>query len=74
MRMAECVVVGYEQGVPRYQVIFRDMTEEEVREQRELEKSMREHMPPPIPTDTDRIEAQVMYTALMTDTLLIEEV
>lgn len=25
------------------------------------------------PTQTDRIEAQVMYTALMTDTLLIEE-
>lgn len=28
----------------------------------------------PTPTDTDRIEAQVMYTALMTDTLLESEV
>lgn len=28
----------------------------------------------PEPTQEDRIEAQVMYTALMTDTLLMEDI
>ena len=44
------------------------MTPEEISE---LEKIQAE-LPEEQPTQQDRIEAQVMYTALMTDTLLEE--
>ena len=44
-----------------------------VREATEQEKADEIHDIPVQPTDMDRIEAQVMYTALMTDTLLEEE-
>lgn len=45
---------------------IRNMTEEEIRSMKQEENEMSE------PTQEDRIEAQVMYTALMTDTLLEE--
>ena len=46
-------------------MVYRDMTPEEIAE---MEKIQAEE-----PTQQDRIEAQVMYTALMTDTLLESE-
>ena len=49
-------------------MVYRDMTPEEIAE---LEKIQTE-LPEEQPTQQDRIEAQVMYTALMTDTLLTE--
>lgn len=55
--------------VPVMGVVYRDMTEDEVVE---MEKAKAE-IPDEEPTQSDRIEAQVMYTALMTDTLLESE-
>lgn len=52
--------------VPVTGMIYRDMTPEEIAE---LEKIQTE-LPEEQPTQQDRIEAQVMYTALMTDTCL----
>lgn len=49
-------------------LIYRDMTEEEVR----AYENGQANIPPIEPTQEDRIEAQVMFTALMTDTLLEE--
>lgn len=54
--------------VPVMGMVYRDMTPEEITE---LEKIQTE-LPEEQPTQQDRIEAQVMYTALMTDTLLEE--
>lgn len=54
--------------VPVMGMVYRDMTPEEISE---LEKIQAE-LPEEQPTQQDRIEAQVMYTALMTDTLLEE--
>lgn len=54
--------------VPIMSMVTRDMTEEEVRAFEEEQKNI----PPIEPTFEDRIEAQVMFTALMTDTLLEE--
>lgn len=54
--------------VPVMGMVYRDMTPEEIAE---LEKIQTE-LPEEQPTQQDRIEAQVMYTALMTDTLLEE--
>ena len=59
--------------VPVMGMVYRDATPEEeaqaIAEQEELERqeALRE------PTTEERIEAQVMYTALMTDTLLMED-
>ena len=47
---------------------YRDMTEEEVKAYEEAQSNI----PHITPTFEDRIEAQVMFTALMTDTLLEE--
>lgn len=47
-------------------LVYRDMTNDELNE---LEKEKAE-LPQEEATQQDRIEAQVMYTALMTDTLL----
>ena len=52
--------------IPIYGTVYRDMTDEEVAEIEKVE------FPPNEPTFEDRIEAQVMFTALMTDTLLEE--
>ena len=51
--------------VPIMGVVYRDMTPEE-------EEEYNRPLPdiPQEPTQEDRIEAQVLYTALMTDTLL----
>ena len=46
--------------------ITRDMTEEEIAE---MERQQAQ-IPEPEPTTEERMEAQVLYTALMTDTLL----
>lgn len=45
-----------------------DMTDEEIAEMEKIQAETPEEQP----TQQDRIEAQVMYTALMTDTLLEE--
>ena len=55
--------------VPVMELVYRDMTAEELAE---IEK-MQSEIPEPEATAEDRIEAQVMYTALMTDTLLESE-
>ena len=55
--------------VPVKGLAYRDMTPEELAE---VEK-MQSEVPEPEATAEDRIEAQVMYTALMTDTLLESE-
>ena len=55
--------------VPVMGMVHRDMTPEEIAE---LEKIQTE-LPEEQPTQQDRIEAQIMYTALMTDTLLESE-
>lgn len=55
--------------VPVMGMVYRDMTDEEIAE---MEK-MQAEIPEEQPTQQDRIEAQVMYTALMTDTLLESE-
>ena len=46
--------------------IVMEMTAEEIAELERLQAEI----PEPEPTQEDRIEAQVLYTALMTDTLL----
>ena len=59
-----------EGGAYRYRVVDgvpTECTAEEIEAQEEALK------PGPTATDADRLEAQVMYTALMTDTLLLEE-
>ncbi|MDO5544480.1 MAG: hypothetical protein Q4F81_01410 [Eubacteriales bacterium] len=59
-----------EGGAYRYKLVDgkpAECTAEEIAAQEEA------LMPVPTATDADRLEAQVMYTALMTDTLLIEE-
>ena len=55
--------------VPVMGLVYRDMTEEEIAE---IEQ-MQSEVPELEATAEDRIEAQVMYTALMTDTLLESE-
>lgn len=55
--------------VPVMGLVYRDMTPEELAE---IEQ-MQSEAPEPEATAEDRIEAQVMYTALMTDTLLESE-
>lgn len=50
-------------------LVYRDMTEEELAE---IER-MQSEVPEPEAAAEDRIEAQVMYTALITDTLLESE-
>ena len=52
--------------VPVMGLVYRDMTAEELAE---IEQ-MQSEVPEPEATAEDRIEAQVMYTALMTDTSL----
>lgn len=54
--------------VPVMGMVCRDMTPEEIAEMEKLQKEMPEEQP----TQQDRIEEQVMYTVLMTDTLLEE--
>lgn len=52
--------------VPVMGMIYRDMSEEEIADM----QKQQEQIPPEEPTQLDRIEAQAMYTALMTDTLI----
>lgn len=61
-------VENVEKEVPVMAVVCRDMTEEEIAEI-EMQKQA-EQLPPEEPSQLDRIEAQAMYTALMTDTLI----
>lgn len=55
--------------VPVMGMVYRDMTPEEIAELERIQTELPEEQP----TQQDRIEAQVMYTALMTDTLLESE-
>ena len=55
--------------VPVMGLVYRDATAEEIAEM----QRQQEQIPTEEPSQFDRIEAQMMYTALMTDTL-IEEV
>lgn len=55
--------------VPVMGLVYRNMTAEELAE---IEQ-MQSEVPEPEATAEDRIEAQVMYTALITDTLLESE-
>lgn len=52
--------------VPVMGLVYRDMTPEEIAEMEKIQTEL----PQEESTQQDRIEAQVMYTALMTDTLL----
>lgn len=52
--------------VPVMGMVYRDMSEEEIADM----QKQQEQLPPEEPTQLDRIEAQAMYTALMTDTLI----
>lgn len=54
--------------VPIMGMVYRDMTEEEIAEM----QKQQEQIPVEEPSQLDRIEAQTMYTALMTDTLIEE--
>lgn len=54
--------------VPIMGMVYRDMTDEESAEMQERKEEYEAEEP----TQIDRIEAQTMYTALMTDTLLEE--
>lgn len=54
--------------VPIMGMVYRDMTEEEIAEM----QKQQEQIPREEPSQLDRIEAQMMYTALMTDTLIEE--
>lgn len=58
----------YEVEVPIMKSVYRDMTEEEIAEM----QKQKEELPTEEPSQLDRIEAQTMYTALMTDTLIEE--
>ena len=54
--------------VPVMGMVYRDMTEEEIAEMQKHQ----EQIPTEEPSQLDRIEAQMMYTALITDTLIEE--
>ena len=54
--------------VPIMGMGYRDMTEEEIAEM----QKQQEEIPAEEPSQLDRIEAQMIYTALMTDTLIEE--
>lgn len=54
--------------IPVMGIVYRNMTEEEIAE---IQKQQ-EELPQEEPSQLDKIEAQAMYTALMTDTLLEE--
>lgn len=56
-------------SIPVMEMVYRYMTEEEIAE---IQKQQ-EEVPQEEPSQLDRIEAQAMYTALMTDTLIKEE-
>lgn len=59
--------------VPVMGMVYRDSTPEEDAEMEAERIRIEEEEANREPTDEERIEAQVMYTALMTDTLLMEE-
>lgn len=64
--IAEAFDETVEVEVPVMGIVYRDATTEEIEE---IERQQ-EEVPEPEPTPEERIEAQVLYTALMTDTLL----
>lgn len=64
--IAEAFDETVEVEVPVMGMVYRDATTEEIEE---FERQKAE-IPDPEPTPEERMEAQVLYTALMTDTLL----
>ena len=63
------VIGEYKMVDGKMKLVTREMTAEE---EAELE-ALQEAEPAPQPTQLDKIEAQVLYTALITDTLIEEE-
>lgn len=59
--------------VPVMGLVYRDSTPEEDAEAERMQREMEEAEANREPTFEEKIEAQVMYTALMTDTLIEEE-
>lgn len=59
--------------IPVMGMVYRDSTPEEDAEAARMQAEYEEYEANREPTAEERIEAQVMYTALMTDTLLEEE-
>lgn len=59
--------------MPVMGVVYRDSTPEEDAEAERMLAEFEQQEASREPTSEERIEAQVMYTALMTDTLLMEE-
>lgn len=59
--------------IPVMGMVYRDATPEEIAEAERMQREMEEAETNREPTVEERIEAQVMYTALMTDTLLEDE-
>ena len=55
--------------IPVMGMVYRDMTPDE---EAEYKRQQMRSEPPEEPTQIDRIEAQAIYTALMTDTLIEE--
>lgn len=64
--IAEEYTEEYDVEVPIMESVYVDMTAEEIAELESME------IPQEEPTQEDKIEAQVIYTALMTDTLIEE--
>ena len=62
-----------EREVPVMGVVYRDSTPEEDTAAAEAQAEMERMEAEREPTFEERMEAQVMYTALMTDTLLMED-
>ncbi len=58
--------------VPVMGMVYRDATPEEIAEAERMQRETEEAEANREPTAEERMEAQVMYTALMTDTLLEE--
>ena len=58
---------------PIMDVVYRESTSDEEAEMLAYRREAEEREANREPTAEERIEAQVMYTALMTDTLLMEE-
>lgn len=59
--------------VPVMGLVYRDSTPEEDAEAERMRREMEEAEANREPTFEEKIEAQVIYTALMTDTLIEEE-
>ena len=60
------MIAEYKNG----KIVYRDETQEEIAERVAWEREHQKEMVDTEPTAEERMEAQLLYTALMTDTLL----